>query len=73
MSCDSEMGGVSIGNHKEEHALVRCQPLSVDGDEGLAAKSVESRLTSLENRFARVEKLLESICQKVGVDNLESA
>jgi hypothetical protein len=76
MSCDSKQGSLlidnnnreeqgveSIGKHNIEHTLVRCQPL-VDGDD--AALSVEDRL-------ARVEKLLESMLQTFGGQKIENA
>ena len=60
MSCDSEKRGVTINNHYMEHALVRCQPLVN-----------EEAAMSVEDRLAKVEKLLESMVQKLSVEKVE--
>ncbi|KAF8581694.1 hypothetical protein K439DRAFT_202072 [Ramaria rubella] len=55
INCDAK-GTVKFGNHDDTHALVRCQPLVADVE------------TSLEDRLTRVEKLLESVLQKFGIE-----
>lgn len=64
MSCDAAKGGVTIDehSHNEDHALVRCQPFVPE----VEPSSVEERLT-------RVEKLLETVLQKIGVEKVEQA
>ncbi|KAI1785577.1 hypothetical protein LXA43DRAFT_899476 [Ganoderma leucocontextum] len=65
VSCDAKHGGITVGEHKKTHALVRCQSLyTIDAESKRALQlharinTLEGKLTSLDERLQNIEDLL---------------
>ena len=60
VSCDKKHGGVTAGQHKKTHALVRCQSIETHMDaESERAAQLNARMSTLETKLKDVQHQVE--------------
>ncbi|PIL29961.1 hypothetical protein GSI_07872 [Ganoderma sinense ZZ0214-1] len=60
VSCDTKHGGITTGEHKKTHALVRCQSVDVHVDaESERAAQLNARMSTLETKLKDVQHQME--------------
>ena len=60
VSCDAKHGGITVGEHKKAHALIRCQPLRQSVySESQQITRLGARIDTLETKLQEIQRKME--------------